>query len=440
MSFWQRRAPAARIEPPPPARTPSLEDMMDAQNASPENPSTPLSNPDAWLLDWGTGGVPLFGPPVSEQTAMAVSTVFRCVSLLSGLLAGIPLGVYEDDPKLGRIPAPDHRLADMLGAVPFPGRPLTSFMWRESWGLNVFLWGNHYSVIRYDRAGRVIGFEPTYPWSTNVKRLATGRNLYTVTWPDNSTEIVPQEDMIHIAGPGFDGIRGLSRIQSFARNAVSLARTFEENIGQTHENSARPTGAVEVSPNISPKGLRRQEAWFQEKYAGRANAGKVLFLDQGSKYTQMQMSPEDLNTIAAMNHSAEDICRFFGVHPVLAGLTSNVTAWGTGIEQLTLGFLRFTMESEFQRVEHELNAKLFANGPFYARYDRDALLAMDALAAAQVRQTEINSAQLTPNEARKQKQRPAMENGDVLLVNSTMITLDRAINPPPPPPPPPPKT
>jgi Skp family chaperone for outer membrane proteins len=92
------------------------------------------------------------------------------------------------------------------------------------------------------------------------------------------------------------------------------------------------------------------------------------------------------------------------------------------------------MESEFQRIEHELNAKLFAGTRFYARYDREALLAMDALAAAQVRQTEINSAQLTPNEARKKQQRPARENGDVLLVNSTMITLDRAVNNPPPPP------
>ncbi len=421
---WTDRPAAARQEP----------SFADPRAQSPENPATPLSNPDAWLMDWAGGGAARFGPPVSEQTAMAVSTVFRCVTLLSSVIAATPLGIYKNDSKLGRVESPDHKLSDLLGAVPYPGRPLTSYAWRESIGINVFLWGNNFTAIRYDNAGRVIGFEPAPPWGQEVKRLSTGRNVYTLTWLDGSREVLPQEDVLHFAGPGFDGVRGLSRVQSFGRSAISLARTLEENIGRTHENSAKPSGVMTVAANISPKGLRRQRAFFEENYTGTGNAGKVLFADSGSTFTPLQMTPEDLNTIAAMNHTAEDICRFFGVHPVLAGLTSNVSAWGTGIEQLTLGFLRFTMEAEFQRIEHELNAKLLAKGPFYTRFDRDALLAMDALAAAQVAATKINSAQLTPNEARKKAALPAIEGGDELLVNSTMIPLSRALNPPAPPP------
>jgi HK97 family phage portal protein len=406
------------------------------------------------LLDWSTGGVPLFGPPVNEQTAMAVSVVFRCVSLLSGIIAGLPLRVYKDDPNLGRqIVEPDVKdaihgdgvryLARLLGQVPYPGRSLTSFSWRELLGVNVYLWGNHYSVKRYNGAGRVAGFEPAMPWDVEVRRTDAGRNIYVVTWPKStggSRELVDQDDMIHIAGPGFDGVKGMPRIASFARNAVSLARIMEEQTGRVHENAAKPSGMVTVPPNISPGGMRRMEAQFNDRWAGRLNAGKVMFVDTDTKFTPFQMSPEDLTTLATRRFTVEEICRFFGVPPHLVGESAAATSWGTGIEQLTLGFLKLVMEPDLQRIEHEFNHKLLDGTPYYVQFDRDALLAMDAKTAAEVASAEINSGQLTPNEARRKKFRPSIEGGDELFVNSTMIPISRALNPPAPPPAaPPPK-
>jgi HK97 family phage portal protein len=398
--------------------------------ASPENPSTSLSNPDAWLLDWSNGGVPLFGPPVSEQTAMAVSAVYRCVSLLSGLIAGLPLRVYQDDPTQGRVEAPKHRLSPLLAFTPYPGRALTSFNWRELWGAGLYLWGNHYSAIRYDNAARVVGFEPCNSWSVEVARLSNGQNGYRFHWPDNRIEDLPQEDVLHICGPSFDGIKGVSRIRSNARNSVALARTFEESIGRIHENAARPSGMVELPAGITKDGLKRAQAYWAEAYSGRMNAGKPLFMDQGSKWTPFQIPPEDLNTLEFRRFQIADICRFFGVPPHLVGEAANTSAWGSGIEQLTIGFLKFTLESDLQRIEHELRLKLFAGSNFYPMFDRDALLAMDALAASQVQQSEINSGTLTINEVRRRRNRPIVEGGDTPLVNSTMVPLDRALNPP----------
>lgn len=407
-----------------------IEPTVAPRASSPENPSTSLSNPDAWLIDWSNGGVPLFGPPVSEQSAMAVSAVYRCVSLLSGLIAGLPLKVYRDDPVQGRVEAPKHRLAPLLAFMPFPGRALTSFNWRELWGSGLYLWGNHFSAIRYDNAGRVVGFEPVDPWSVEVARLSNGQNGYRFHWPDSTIEDLPQEDVLHICGPSFDGIRGVSRIRSAARNSVALARTFEEQVGRVHENAAKPSGMVEVPANISKDGMRRMQAYWNEVYVGRQNAGKPLFVDKDTKFTPFQISPEDLNTLEFRRFQIADICRFFGVPPHLVGESANTSAWGSGIEQLTIGFLRFTLESDLQRIEHELRAKLFAGTDFYPMFDREALMAMDALAAAQVEQTRINSATLTPNEARRRRHLPAIEGADTLLVNSTMIPLSRALNPP----------
>lgn len=412
------------------ART-RIEPVLTPRASSPENPSTNLSNPAQWFIDWSTGGNPqVFGPPVSEHTAMAVSAVYRCVSLLSGLIAGLPLKVYRDDPTQGRVEAPRHRLAPLLAFTPYPGRALTSFNWRELWGAGLYLWGNHYSAIRYDNAARVVGFEPCLPWSVEVARLRNGQNGYRFHWPDNTIEDLPQEDVLHIAGPSFDGLRGVSRIRSNARNAIALAKTFEEQVGRVHENAARPSGMVELPANITPDGLKRMIAHWNEAYTGRPNAGKPLFVDKDTKFTPFQISPEDLNTLEFRRFQIADICRFFGVPPHLVGEAANTSAWGSGIEQLTIGFLRFTLEADLQRIEHELRLKLFAGSEFYPMFDRDALLAMDALAASQVQQTEIQAGVLTVNEARRRRNRPVVEGGDTPLVNSSMVPLDRAVNPP----------
>lgn len=399
--------------------------------ASPENPSTPLSNPDAWLIDWasmGAGGT--FGPPVTEQTAMAVSAVFRCAALIAGLIAGIPLNIYRDDPKQGRVEVTDHKYADFLTMAPYPGRAMTAFTWREQWSLNTTLWGNHYSVIRYNGAGRILGFEPAIPWQTQVVRIASGQNAYRFSWANGAVEDVPQDDVLHIPGLGFDGIKGASRIRQFGRNAVSLAKLFEEQVGRFHENAARPSGALKLGGKVTPEGLAKQIAYFREKYAGRMNAGEPLILEGGDEFTPFAISAEDLQTLESRRFQVADICRFFGVPPHLVGEAAGTSAWGSGIEQLTIGFLVFTLDAELKRIEAELNLKLFAGSGHYAHFDRDALRALDVKTDAEAAAAEIGSGQITINERRKVKHRGAVDGGDEPLINSTMIPLKRALNPP----------
>ena len=417
--FSERQPRRERVEP-------------TISNASPENPSTPLSNPDAWLLDLFGNGESV-GPAVTERTAMSVGAVFRCVQLISGVIAGMPLNVYRNVPGKGRVEAQQHRLYPMLHSAPYPGRPMTSFTWRELWGVNFLLWGNHYSIIRYDGAARIIGFEYVAPWKVVVQRQANRTNLYRCTLEDGSVEWVPDEDMLHIPGLSYDGIVGHSVVRMHARQAIGLSNTMLQQMARIHENSARPSGMITLPPDITPDGIKRFEAYFNAAMAGRHNAGKPFVADNGSQWSPFQMSIEDLNTLAALQYTNADIARFFGVPPHLIGEAANTSAWGSGIEQLTIGFRIFTMEPHLQRIEHELNLKLFAGSDAFAAFDRDALLAMDAAAQASIMQTQINSGLLTPNEGRRKLHRPDVSGGDLALVNSTMIALTQAVAPKPPP-------
>jgi len=390
---------------------------------------------ESWL---GLAGAPAWGPPVTERSAMAVSAVYRCVTLLSGLIASLPLKVYTPDADGSHTEAPANRVAALLEGRPHPRYPMTAYQWRELWGLNFLLGGNHFSAMRYDGAGRLIGFEPcpVPSWVTVVK-LATGRLGYRFNWPDRPAEDLDHADVIHITGPGFDGIRAPSRIAYNARNAVSLAQVLGDSAGYMHENGAKMSGMVTVPHNIERAEKDRIEARFAARVQGRENAGRVLFVDKDTTFTPMQMNAEDLALIESRRFQIEDICRFFGIPPHLVGESAAATSWGTGIEQQTLGFLRYTLNSDLKRIEAELNAKLFPGSSTFVQFDRDAMLAMDAKTLAEVNSLRIGSGQRTINEVRRRDHLPPVAGGNEPLVNSTMIPLARAIKGTPPNAPPP---
>jgi HK97 family phage portal protein len=376
-----------------------------------------------------------FAPLVNERTSMAVSAVYRCVAIVAGLVAELPLKIYKRGPD-GREEQPNHRLAPFLQLTPFPGRPLSAWNWRELWMVNEQLWGNHYSVIRRDGAGREIGFEPAMPW--NVQVLKNGyRNVYRcVLWGNAAgfvenmqpghVEYVDQDDMIHIPGLGFDGIAGMSRIRFFARDSVSLAKMLEEQTGYAHQNGAKIAGMMTAGEaKLSPDGWETWKAKVNAVYAGHQNAGKVFFADKGATFTSMQMSPEDLNTIAARRYQIADISRFFGVPLPLLNETDRSTSWGSGLAEQNLAFLIYTINGVLGRIEAELNMKLLSGTDFYVEFDRHAMMAMDPVKAAEVAAHEIASATLLPNERRRQLNRPPVANGDQPLINAANVPLAR---------------
>jgi len=389
--------------------------------ASPENPSTNLSNPDGWIVDAMGGGASFAGPLVSEQSAMRSTTVFRCVSLVSGLNATVPIGVYETTSQ-GRRDAGDHRYHYLLHDE--PNDLMSAFTWVQLISVDLLLGGNHYSLIEYDNAARVVGFFPLVRTSVTPRREGD-RNKYDVR-TDKGLMTVDQADIIHVPGLGFDGLKGLSPIAFAGKQSIGLDLAMQEATARLHANGVRPTGMVEVSGNISPDAFKAMKAEFRQGYAGVANMGRPIFVDKDTKWTALQISPEDAQTLDSRRFQVTDICRLFGVPPHLVMETDKSTSWGTGIEQQSLSFLRFSIDPWLKAIEGELKRKLFSRSTFYAEFNRDALLAMDSKAQSEAFASGIQNAYYKPSEVRRWKNLPPVDGADQLYINSTMQPLAMA--------------
>ncbi len=405
------RWPFARPQPAADRVEPSI------YNASPENPATSLANPAAWLSESFGGGPSFSGVAVSETSAMRSSTVFRCVALKAGVIGSLPLVVYERTAD-GRRVATSHRLYSKLHDE--PNDLMSAFIWKELIAQNLMLAGNHYSIIEYDNAVRVIGLLPVQPQQALVERIK-GRNRYTFTFADGR-EVLDQADVIHVPGVGFDGLRGISPIAWAGRQPIGISLAMEEAVGRLHANSMRPGGWMAVPQGIKPEGVTRLRAELEGMYAGVGATGRTLLLDHGTSWNPMQMTMEDAQTLDSRRFQVADIARLFGVPPHMVGETDKTSSWGTGIEQQTIGFQKFNLDMELSRIEGELNRKLFRH-PYYCEFNREALNAMDAKTQAELYASAVMNAGMTPNEVRRRRNLPDLPGGDELYIQSATIPL-----------------
>lgn len=383
-----------------------------------ENPSTTLANPSAWLSE-AFGAAPSFaGPSVSETSAMRSTAVFRCVSLKSGVIASLPLQVFKRTEN-GREAAINHRLYPLLQGE--PNDLMSAFIWKEFIVSNIMLAGNHLSIIEYDKAARVVGLLPV-PWQMVQVSRKGGRNVYKVSFADGGVETFDQSDVVHVPGIGFDGVKGISPIQWAGRQPIGTAFALEEFVGRMHANSARPSGMLELPAGMKDEAVRRLRRELTELYDGVHNSGKTFLADSGSKWTPIQLSLADSQTLESRRFQVADIARLFGVPPHMIGETDKTSSWGTGVEQQTIGFQIYNLEPELSRIEGELNRKLFT-WPYYCEFNREALAAMDAKTLSELYASGIQNAQFTPNEVRRKRNLPDMAGGDELYIQGATVPL-----------------
>jgi HK97 family phage portal protein len=393
----------------------------DLRNSSPDNPSTNLSNPASWLVDFFGGGPTDAGVAVSEQSAMKNSAVYACVTLLAKIIGSLPLKVYRRKANGESIEVPDTLPYYLLHDEPNPA--MTSCVWREFLTACVLLGGNAYAAIGRDQANRVVDLFPIpYPLVT-PERTATGRHRYLVRLQDGTHEVIEQADMLHVPGLGFDGVKGFSVITWAARQAVGLALATESHGARLFSNGARLGVVLKHPKSLSKEAQMRLRQQFDAQHGGLSNAFRTMVLEEGLDVTNVTMTSEDAQFLDTRVFQVEDIARFFGVPPHMIGHTHKQTSWGTGVEQMFIGFLVTTLIPWLTRFEQEFNRKLFPRSPFYAQFKHQGLMRGDSQARAAYYASGHQNGWLTTNEIRKAEDLQPIPGGDVLYVQTNLAPI-----------------
>lgn len=345
---------------------------------------------------WG-GGKSASGVSINEDKALTIGAVYTAIRIISSTISSLPLHVMRRGKKGGEI-AVRHWAYPLLHDS--PNEYHTSFTWREVLIAHLQLWGNHYSRIEWLKNGSAQALYPLMPWNVEPYRKSNGEQRYRVLMADGKEEL-PADEVIHIPGLGYDGLKGLSVIQ-YQRDMLGNSKAMEQFTGAFFKNGAKPGAILEVPSRMKPEAQINLAGSLGEKFGDSSDAFKVLVLEEGSKLHTYTMPLQDAQLLEARKLSRSEVFGLYGVPPHLGGDTERSTSWGTGIEQQDIGYAKHTITPLCVRIEQELNRKLFGRGSgLYAKFNLAGLMRGDFKSRMEGMRIAVGGPFLTRAEARE---------------------------------------
>ena len=357
-----------------------------------------LMDPSAWVIDMFGGAKTMTGVTVTEQTALRNTAVYACVRILSESLASMPLLLTKTASE-GTMKAVNHPWYNIL--LNIGNSEMTAFTLRETMQAHLVSWGNAYAWIERDSYFQPVGLWPLRPDRTWPEREPTTKVLqYKTILPNGGTVTIPKEDILHIPGLGFDGLKGYSPI-GLCRESIGMAKATEEYGSRFFSNGARPSGILKHPKTLSEAAQNRLRSEFEEKYSGLSKSHRMMILEEGMAYEQIGLPPEDSQFMETRKFQIEEIARIFRVPLHMIGDLEHATF--SNIEQQSLEFVKFTLFPWAVRWEQSLNFKLL--GPeerktLFFKHNLAELERGDLKSRFEAYNIAINTGWMYPNEAR----------------------------------------
>lgn len=394
-----------------------------------ENPAVPLSSIG---LEQAFGN--LFaggesGENVTPSGSLVLPIVYRCVSLLSGLVAGCDLNVLK---MPGKKPVNVPSLTGDQGLY-------TSY---ELWELVMFhlaLWGNAYLLKVRDPMDRIVDLRPINPSMVEVelvegdgdKITALRDKVFVLTPVNGSGKKIPLTtwEVCHIPGPGYDGIKGQSPIM-LAKQTLGTALAADKLAAKLYSRGSLLNGILKVQVPLAGQeqaDMIRQR--WRQKNAGVSHAGDVAVLDSETEFQPLTIEPEAMQFLESRRWQTTEVARLYGIPPHLVGDVEKSTSWGTGIEQQNTGFVSYTVRMWTRRIEQRVTREVVATRGQKAVFDLGELLRGDTQERFAAYAQAIQWGWLTRNEARLKEDLEPIDGLDEPLTPLNMVAGKVKIDP-----------
>ena len=325
-----------------------------------------------------------------NDRAQNLSSVYRCVDLISSTVANLPLNVLYIDKKGNTREQKNHRLQKVLDNM-----VMTRYNFMKKLISDVLLRGNAYCYLKRNEQGDVFDIIQLEPNDVMVIWDKKKQELYYQIPFLSKVQKIQAFDIIHLQNNSNDGIHGQS-VLSFAARQLQIAHGAENSAKQIFQSGGQPARGVLSTLSPISKAQKQQLAqnWTQ-------STNGVLVLGGDMKFTPLSANAEEMQLLDSRKFNAIEICSFFGVPPSLLGLgdkTSNV-------EDLMNLFLTTTIQNYISMIEHEFSRKMFSpqsQGRYKIDVDENSMLRMSSSAKSQFYSTLLQNGCLSINEVRNE--------------------------------------
>lgn len=337
-----------------------------------ENPAVPLASvgfDNVWSTENDSGET------VTIDRALVVPTVYRCISLISTVVASCPIEVYR---KKDNEPINNPLFDSANQAMTY-----TQYELWELVAAHLASFGDSFVLKKRDSYDRIIDLKPIYPGLVEVKidpdtkdKIFLVRHVNDDGTADMHTkpQVFTDFEIMHIPGLGLSGLGGLSPIMQM-QQTVGTALAADRLAGRFYKGGTQLGGIIKIkAPLKSQAQAEGVKARWMNNNAGVGNAGNVAVLDAETDFQSITIPPDQLQFLESRRWQTTEIARMFGIPPHLVGDVEKSTSWGTGIEQQNIGFVAYTIASYTNRIEQRVTREVVSTRGQCAEFNLDRLM------------------------------------------------------------------
>lgn len=354
---------------------------------------------------------------IGVDGAMQLSTVWACIDRRATTIASLPFFAYESINGRRNL-SRTSRIYQLLHES--PNSRMTPFEFWRAIMLNYDLRGNGYARLERDGKGEVFAMWPMAADQVEVKVLDDGSMVYSY-YIQGNVAVLSADNVLHLKNLG-NGTTGLAKLD-YMRPAIDEAAKAQTAANKVFGSGGKPSGILMIDKVLNAEQRAALKKSFGEMAEG--STSRLQILEANMKYEQISMSPEDQQLLETRKFSVEEICRWFDVPPVLVH-HSNVTAWGTGIEQIVDGFHKFTIRPMLVNIEQAVRKRVLSprqRAIHSIEFALDALLRGSLKDRMEIYSRAVQNGIKTRNECRQLENDTPITGGDELTAQSNLVPL-----------------
>lgn len=396
-------------------------------------------NVNTQILYVTTGATNNAGRPVDMSLLSRNSTIIACVATKARALSQLPIrvvsqtddGAYVDAIKSDTVGPRDKAKAKQVAnllAEPNNFQSTYEFwyqwlMWYELSGEAFTLWWRKDQKSSVETPLEMYILDSTLIAVTITPTRYPSYRLSTPAYGFNRDEPLAAHQVMHVKEMAWQGSAGFNK-GILAAELVSLDQDIDLYANYIMQNGAKPSGMF-TTDNVIPDGkykeiaARLKEAWSAmvgSKQSDPSKAGQGMLLDQGMKYTPLEMlTLQDTDAAQLKEQTMKRICGLFGVPAAMIGVGEGKY---NNTQTMMDEFYKSSMYPMIINIQQKLKQHLFVGYPNLSiEFDTRNFLKGDPLSQMNFAVAGVNAGIMTPNEAREYLGMPNKDGADELSDN-----------------------
>lgn len=343
--------------------------------------------------------------------AMSLTSFNACVTLLADSIASLSGAVYRKKGDARELVDPQPALFNYTS--PYPGLTWFEWLWMVMECLAVT--GNAFLQVtaratpgRGEELGRPTALMPLHPdvLKIEMEESSTYKGWLNPVYRINGKR-VPEHDIVQIRRyPTPGSALGMSVVQKAAA-AIGLALAAERYGLSYFKDSANPSSVLETDQTLDADAAKGVMQRWISSHGGKR---RPAILSGGLKWKPIAIAPNEAQFLETRQFQRSEIAMLFRIPPHMIGDTTKSTSWGSGIEQMSIGFVKFTLKPWLTCIEQALTA-LLPRGQFF-KFNIDGLLRGDVKSRWEAYRLGRETGVYSVNEIRAFEDLGPVENGD----------------------------